>query len=692
MKQYQPENIRNVVLLSHSGAGKTTLAEAMLFNAGVINRLGKVDAGTTASDFEQDEIKRRISISTTILPYEWNSHKINILDTPGFSDFAGEVEAAVRVCEGAVIVASASSGIEVGLEKAWSYCEKNNLARIFYINKMDRENANFDKITGEIQSKFGTKCTPVQMPVGAHTDFEGVVSLIAMKYYPGEKGEETDIPAEVKAQADALREKMVESIAETDDSLMEKYLNGEELSEVELLDTLKKAIESGQLFPILAGSALQNVAVNRLMNVIDEYLPSPNGAEIKTTEDSAVQDIKIAADGPLGALVFKTSADPYVGKLTYFKVFSGELESNSQVWNANQASIERIGQLFLVRGKTQEPVAKIGAGDMGAVAKLTITATGDTLCMQEKQVKIVPASYPKTLFTVAVLPKTKADVDKMGPSLTRLTEEDPTLRVYRDPDTGETIMAGLGETQLEVAAEKMMRKFNVGVDLKTPKVPYKETITKAAKGEYKHKKQTGGHGQYGHVILELEPIHEGGENEFENKVVGGTIPKNYIPAVEKGVQDALKEGVLAGYSIVNVRTLVMDGSFHPVDSSEICFKIAGSGAFKRAMAEGNPILLEPIVNLKITIPGDNTGDIIGDLNTKRARVQGMNPDGDFNVVDAQVPLAEILRYAIDLKSMTQGRGTFSYDFDHYEEVPAHVAQKVIEEAEAEKQKLAEGKA
>jgi elongation factor G len=312
--------------------------------------------------------------------------------------------------------------------------------------------------------------------------------------------------------------------------------------------------------------------------------------------------------------------------------------------------------------------------------------------MQEKQVKIVPASYPKTLFTVAVLPKTKADVDKMGPSLTRLTEEDPTLRVYRDPDTGETIMAGLGETQLEVAAEKMMRKFNVGVDLKTPKVPYKETITKAAKGEYKHKKQTGGHGQYGHVILELEPIHEGGENEFENKVVGGTIPKNYIPAVEKGVQDALKEGVLAGYSIVNVRTLVMDGSFHPVDSSEICFKIAGSGAFKRAMAEGNPILLEPIVNLKITIPGDNTGDIIGDLNTKRARVQGMNPDGDFNVVDAQVPLAEILRYAIDLKSMTQGRGTFSYDFDHYEEVPAHVAQKVIEEAEAEKQKLAEGKA
>ena len=692
MKQYQPENIKNVVLLSHSGAGKTSLSEAMLFNAGVINRLGKVDAGTTTSDYDQDEIKRKISINTTLMPYEWHDIKVNILDTPGYSDFAGEVDAAVRVCESAVIVAAASSGMEVGTEQAWAYCEDAKLARMFFINKMDRENANFGKITGEIQAKFGTKCIPVQMPVGAHTDFKGVVSLLTMKYYSGEKGEEADIPSELKEQASSMREKMVEAIAETDDQLIEKYLNGEELSQEELLSTLKKAVADVKIFPILAGSALQNVAINRLMSMINEYLPSPQNAEIHTTEDSAIKDIKINATGPLAALVFKTSADPYVGKLTYFKVFSGELESNSQVWNVNQGNAERLGQLFIIRGKTQEPVAKISAGDMGAVAKLSITATGDTLGMQDKQVKIAPAVYPKTLFSVAVLPKTKADVDKLGPSLTRLAEEDPTLIVHRDPDTGETILSGLGETQVEVAAEKIMRKFGVAVELKAPKVPYKETITRSAKGEYKHKKQTGGHGQYGHVILELEPITGGGENEFENKVVGGTIPKNYIPAVEKGVHEAIKEGAIAGYPIVNIRTLVMDGSFHPVDSSEICFKIAGAGAFKKAMLEGNPILLEPIVNMKIKIPGDYTGDIIGDLNTKRARVQGMNPEGSNNTVDAQVPLAEILRYAIDLKSMTQGRGSFSYEFDHYEEVPSHITQKIVAEHEAEKLKMAEGKA
>jgi elongation factor G len=690
MKQYQPENIKNVVLLSHSGAGKTSLSEAMLFNAGVINRLGKVDAGTTTSDYDQDEIKRKISINTTLMPYEWHDIKVNILDTPGYSDFAGEVDAAVRVCESAVIVAAASSGMEVGTEQAWAYCE--DAARLFFINKMDRENANFGKITGEIQAKFGTKCIPVQMPAGAHTDFKGVVSLLTMKYYSGEKGEEADIPSELKEQASSMREKMVEAIAETDDQLIEKYLNGEELSQEELLSTLKKAVADVKIFPILAGSALQNVAINRLMSMINEYLPSPQNAEIQTTEDSAIKDIKINATGPLAALVFKTSADPYVGKLTYFKVFSGELESNSQVWNVNQGNAERLGQLFIIRGKTQEPVAKISAGDMGAVAKLSITATGDTLGMQDKQVKIAPAVYPKTLFSVAVLPKTKADVDKLGPSLTRLAEEDPTLIVHRDPDTGETILSGLGETQVEVAAEKIMRKFGVAVELKAPKVPYKETITRSAKGEYKHKKQTGGHGQYGHVILELEPITGGGENEFENKVVGGTIPKNYIPAVEKGVHEAIKEGAIAGYPIVNIRTLVMDGSFHPVDSSEICFKIAGAGAFKKAMLEGNPILLEPIVNMKIKIPGDYTADIIGDLNTKRARVQGMNPEGSNNTVDAQVPLAEILRYAIDLKSMTQGRGSFSYEFDHYEEVPSHITQKIVAEHEAEKLKMAEGKA
>jgi elongation factor G len=692
MKQFQPESIRNVVLLSHSGAGKTSLSEAILFNAGIINRLGKVDAGTTTSDYDPDEIKRKISINTTLLPYEWQDTKINLLDTPGYLDFAGEVDAAVRVCEGAIIVAAASSGVEVGTEQAWAYCENAKLARLFFINKMDRENANFNKITAELQAKFGTKCIPVQMPVGAHTDFKGVISLLTMKYYAGEQGNETEIPSELKEQVAAMREKMVEAIAETDDTLIEKYLNGEELSQDELLSTLKKAIVDGKVFPILAGSALQNIGIKRLMGVVYEYLPSPKDAKINTAEDSAVKDIKIDKSGPLAALVFKTSADPYVGKLTYFKVFSGELESNSQVWNVNQGNAERFGQLFIIRGKNQEPTAKVGAGDMGAVAKLSITVTGDTLGAQDKPVKIAPATYPKTLFSVAVLPKTKADVDKLGSSLARLAEEDPTLHVHRDLDTGETILSGLGETQLDVAAEKMMRKFGVGVELKMPKVPYKETITIAAKGEYKHKKQTGGHGQYGHVVLELEPMPSGGENVFENKVVGGTIPRNYIPAVEKGVHEAIKEGVLAGYPIVNLKTNVLDGSFHPVDSSEICFKIAGAGAFRKALIDGHPILLEPIVNIKIRVPGDYTGEIIGDLNTKRARVHGMNPEGDYNNIDAQVPLSEVLRYAIDLKSMTQGRGVFSIEFDHYEEVPSHITQKIVAEHEAEKQKMAEGKA
>ncbi|MDD4873598.1 MAG: elongation factor G [Dehalococcoidales bacterium] len=688
MKQFQPESIRNVVLLSHSGAGKTSLSEAILFNAGVINRLGKVDAGTTTSDYDPDEIKRKISISTTLLPYEWQDTKTNLLDTPGYSDFAGEVNAAVRVCEGAIIVAAASSGVEVGTEQAWQYCEDAKLARFIFINKMDRENANFDKITGELQTKFGSRCIPLQMPVGTHTGFTGIVSLLTMKYYPGEKGEESEIPAEVKEQAVFLHDKMVEAVAETDDSLIEKYLNGEELSQQELLTTLKKAIINGDITPILAGSALQNIGIKRLMGAICDYLPSPQGAKIRTTPDSAVKDIITDTKGPQAALVFKTSADPYVGKLTYFRVYSGEFESNSQVWNINQNSHERIGQLFIIRGKNQEPIAKIGAGDMGAVAKLSITATGDTLVFQDKSVKVAPVTYPNTTFNVAVLPKTKADVDKLGSSLTRLAEEDLTLLVHRDPDTGETILSGLGETQLEVAAEKMQRKFGVGVDLKTPRVPYKETITMAAKGEYKHKKQTGGHGQYGHVILELEPVPGGGDNVFENKVVGGTIPKNYIPAVEKGVHEAIKEGVLGGYPIVNIKTMVLDGSFHPVDSSEICFKIAGAGAFRRALTEGHPILLEPIVNIKITVPSDYTGDIIGDLNTKRARVQGMNPEGDFNVIDAQVPLSEVMRYAIDLKSMTQGRGIFTTEFSHYEEVPSHITQKIVAEHEAEKQKPA----
>ncbi|MFH1662665.1 MAG: elongation factor G [Chloroflexota bacterium] len=685
MKQFQPENIRNIVLLSHGGAGKTSLSEAILFTSGEIKRLGRVDTDNTTSDYDPDEIKRKISINLTLLPCQWQDKKINLVDVPGYSDFIGEVRAAVRVCEGSIIIVSAASGIEVGTEQAWEYSEDAGMARLIFINKMDRENANFNKTVEQIQSRFGNKCIPLQIPVGAHNDFKGIIDLLTLKCYIGDKAEESEIPASLKDQADSMREKMVETIAEVDDVMIEKYLGGEEISREELVKSLKKAALSGKIVPVLTGSALQNVAISQLLDAVCNYLPSPSEAEIVTSDDSKTIDIKPDQQSPLAALVFKTSADPYVGKLTYFRVFSGAIDSNSQIWNVNQNSVERIGQLFIIRGKNQEAVPKIEAGDIGAVAKLNITVTGDTLGVQDKPVKIVPTTFPEPVYSVAVHPKTKADLDKLGSALTRMTEEDLTLRMHRDKDTGETILSGMGDTQLDVAAEKMQRKFGVGVELTTPKVPYKETITQPAKAEYKHRKQSGGHGQYGHVLLELTPLPRDSANEFLSTVVGGSVPKNYIPAVEKGVNEAVKEGVLAGFPVVNVKASIYDGSYHPVDSSEICFKIAGAGAFRRGLSEGQPILLEPIMDIKVIVPGDFTGDIISDMNTKRARVHGMNPAGGSNAIEAQAPLAEVLRYAIDLKSITQGKGTFSMEFSHYEEVPAHISQKIIDERKAERE-------
>ncbi|MCL2149484.1 MAG: elongation factor G [Dehalococcoidia bacterium] len=682
MKQYPSEKIRNIVLLSHSGAGKTTLSEALLFVTGAINRLGKIEAGNTTSDYDPDEVKRHISINLSILPCEWHETKLNLIDSPGYIDFVGEVRSAVRVSEGAIIVVAATSGIEVGTELTWGYAEEAGLARMVFVSKMDRENANFLKVVEQFRARYGAKCVPLQLPVGSHVDFKGVVDLLSMKAFMGSASEEGDIPAEFASKAQELRAQMVEAVAETDDDLMEKYLGGEELGQNELAAGLKKAVAGGKIIPILVGSGLQNIGARELLNAIVEFMPSPQGCPIVFAEDSAVKDADIS--GPLSALVFKTTADPYVGKLTYFRVFTGAMDSNSQVWDVNQNAAERIGQLYMLRGKAQEAVNRVEAGDIGAVAKLSAAATGDTLGIQDKAVKLPPATFPKPIFNVAVHPKTKADLDKMGTSLVRLTEEDPTLRVYRDPDTAETILSGMGDTQVDVAAERMQRKFGVGVDLKPPKVPYRETITRSVKAEFKHKKQTGGHGQYGHVMLELEPLPQGSPNEFTNRVVGGAIPKNYIPAVEKGVVEGYKEGMLAGYPVVGIRVAVYDGSFHPVDSSEICFKIAGSQALKKGLAEGNPIMLEPIVKIKVTVPNDFTGDILSDLNTKRARVQGMNPHGDINTIEAEVPMAEMLRYATDLKSITQGRGTYVLELSHYEQVPSHITEKIIADREAEK--------
>jgi len=650
--------------------------------------MGKVDDGNTTSDYDPDEVKRKISLSLALLPCKWRDNKINLIDTPGYSDFVGEVKSAMRVCEGAAIVICAASSVEVGTEQVWNYCEDAELPRIIYINKMERENADFFKTMGEVESTFGDKCLPIQIPVGSQDSFEGIIDLMLMKYFTGSKGTEAEIPSSIVEQANTYRTKMIEAIAGVDEALIEKYLNDEELSLEELQKGLQQGVATGKIVPVLAGSATQNIGIIPFLDAICSYIPSPQEHDVITLDDSGKEKAqKAARDGSMAAIVFKTSADPYVGKLTYFRVYNGVLESNSQIWNSTRNEAERIGQLFLQRGKTQEPITRIEAGDMGVVAKLNVTNTGDTLCMKDKQVKLAPIIFPAPIFSGAVQPKSKADLDKLGSSLARLAEEDPTLQVRREQGTGETIMAGIGETQLEVAVEKMLRKFGVGVLLAMPKVPYKETITVPSKGEYKHKKQTGGHGQYGHVLLQLEPLPRSSGNEFVNKVVGGTIPRNYIPAVEKGVLDTTNEGgSVAGYPVVDIRTTVYDGSFHPVDSSEICFKIAGSQALKKGMAGGQPVLLEPIVNMKVIVPDNYTGDIIGDLNNKRARVQGMNPHGGKNEIDVQAPLAEIQRYAIDLKSMTQGRGTYTYTFSHYEEVPVHITQKIVAERQAEKEK------
>jgi elongation factor G len=683
MPKYGLDNIRNIVLLSHGGAGKTSITEAMLFNAGAISRLGRVDDGSTTSDYDPDEIKRKISINLSLLPVEWRDNKINVIDAPGYTDFVGEIRAGMRVSESAVIVVCAASGVEVGTEMVWGYCEESKLPRLVFVNKMDRENADFAKVVGEIKAKLGARCVPLQLTIGAHTGFQGVVDLLSMKAYTGAgpQTKEVEVPAAVKVQADTYREKLVEAIAEVDDALIEKYLGGEAISPEELSRTLRQAVLDGRIVPILAGSGLQNVGINRLMDTICDYLPLPKERKVAISGGAAIEPKE---NLPLAALVFKTTADPYVGKLTYFRVYNGVINSNSQVFNSIQNASERIGQLFMMRGKTQEPVPQVRAGDIGAVAKLNITATGDTLCAPDKPVKLEPITFPAPIFREAMYPKTKTDVDKMGSALSRLVEEDPTLKVHRELGTGETILSGMGDTHLAVAADKMQRKFGVNVELSIPKVPYRETITVACDAEYKHKKQSGGHGQYGHVLLAFEPLPGRGNNEFADKVVGGSVPRNYIPAVEKGVVEAYQEGVLAGYPVVGVKTTLYDGSFHPVDSSEICFKIAGAQAFKKGIAEGRPILLEPIMNLKVTVPSDLTGEIIGDLNTKRARVMGMNPEGDMNVIEAQVPLSEIQRYSIDLKSMTQGRATYTMEFDHNEEVPAQITQKIIAQRQAEK--------
>ena len=686
MPQYTTEQMRNVVLLSHSGAGKTSLCEAMLYSSGAITRLGKVDQGNTTSDYDPDEVKRKISIHLSLVPCEWQGMKVNLLDTPGYADFVGEVMAAVRVADGAVIVVCAASGVEVGTELVWDYVEERKTPRLVFVNKIDRENADFLKAVEELQQSYGKRCLPIELPIGAQDDFQGVVDLVTMKAYT--QNQEGEIPDSLRSQAEGFREKLVEAAAETDDKLIAKYLEGEGLTEEEIRQGLRVATLSGQVVPVLVGSALKNLGTTSLLDAISHYLPSPKDRDqISATNTQLKKEETIALDStaPLAALVFKTSADPYVGKLTYLRVYSGTLYSDSMVWNTAKKCQERIGQLFVLRGKAQEPVPHLVAGDVGAVAKLAETSTGDTLSGRDHPLALPAIEFPQPSMSVAVHPKTKADLDKLGSSLSRLAEEDPSLQVRREADTMETILSGMGEAHLEVVADKMQRKFGVSVRIETPKVPYKETITSSTRAEYKHKKQTGGHGQYAHVFLELEPLPRGAGCEFSNRIVGGAVPKNYIPAVEKGVLEAVREGVLVGYPVVDIKVTLYDGTYHTVDSSDMAFKIAGSHALRKGLSEAQPILLEPMVSIKVTVPESLTGDIIGDLNSKRAKVMGMNQQGGWNVVEAQAPLAEVQRYAIDLRSITQGKGSFQMELSHYEEVPAHITQRIIAEREKEKE-------
>jgi len=681
--------IRNLVLLSHQGAGKTTLTESMLFTSGAIQRLGSVEDGTATSDYDPLEVERHMGINLSLLPFEWQGVKLNLIDTPGYADFIGEVRSGLRVTEGAIVVICAASGVEVGTEQMWGDAEKANLPRLIFVNKMDRDNADFFSTLKGIQAKLSPRCLPLQLPIGSQSDFQGIVDLVTMKAYTGATSQEAEVPSTLQEQAEASREKLVEAVVEIDDELINKYLEGEPINNEEIFAAIKKSTLAGKLVPVFVGSALQGIGTQQVLNGICHYSPSPEEKDAfvaKNVSTGNQEEVSPNSESPLSGLVLKTSADPYVGKLSYFRVYSGVISSNSQVWNANKNSMERIGQLFTMLGKNQQPVPQVAAGDIGAVAKLSLTTTGDTLCAREHLVIFPGIEFPKANFSMSIQPQTKSDLDKMSTVLPRICEEDPSLQTRREVDTNEFIISGVGDSHLEIVKEKIRRKFGVEVKLDLPKIPYKETITMSTKAEYKHKKQSGGHGQYGHVLLELEPLSRNGGFEFAKKIFGGAIPQNYIPSVEKGVNEAKQEGVLAGYPVVDMKVTLYDGSFHSVDSSDIAFKIAGAQALKKGLSQGEPVLLEPIMNLTITVPEMYTGDIASDLNTKRGRVLGMNPSDGINVIEAQAPYAELLRYAIDLRSMTQGRASFAMEFDHYDEVPAHLTQKIT----ADKKKAGKG--
>lgn len=679
------DKLRNICLVSHGGTGKTSLTEAILFNGGATDRLGKVVDGNTTTDYDPEETKRKISISTSIACCDWKGHKINIIDTPGYFDFIGEVRSGVRVADACIIPIAAKSGNQAGIEKAWDFANEHKIPKILFVNKMDEPNVNFFNVLEELRDKYGKSLAPFIIPIISGETLKGFVNVVNMKAHEiqNDKMTEMPVPDDLKDEINKLHDMIVEAVAETDEQLLEAFLSGQEFTVEEVQKGLRAGILDGSIAPVFCGSATSNIGVIQLMNAIIEYCPSPEdrGSVQATKPGNADQkvDLKPVSTGSASALVFKTIADPFVGKLSLFRVYSGTLKSNSSIYNSSQDKSEKVGQVFFLRGKKQIPTDKVETGDIGAIAKLQFTLTGDTLCDQSNAVLLPRIDFPNAEIFLAIEPKAKGDEEKISTGLHRLMEEDPTMKLEMNSETHQLLLYGMGEQHLDVVASKLKAKFQTEVTLKDPKIPYRETIKKKVKVEGKHKKQSGGHGQYGHVWIEFEP----GQTEdltFTETIFGGSVPKQYIPAVEKGLREAITTGVLAGCPVVNLKATLVDGSYHDVDSSEMAFKLAANLAFKAGLVQASPVLLEPIMKVEVTVPDSYMGDVIGDMNKRRGRILGMNPIGNgLQKVEAEVPLAEVFKYSTDLRSMTQGRGKFQLSFERYEEAPPNISTKVVEE-------------
>ncbi len=696
MKRVEPSHIRNMGTFGHGGEGKTSLAEAILFDTGENTRLGRVDEGSSIMDFDPEEINRKISISASLSHFEWDKHQFHIIDTPGYANFIAEAKASMRIVDGAIIVVGGNSGVKVQTETVWGYANEFGVPRILYVSRMDMERADFLKVVEEVKKTFPSQpAIPVQLPVGREGNFKGVVDLIQRKaYLYREDGsgqfELREVPPDMKEEVDRLREKLVEAVVEVDDQLMEKYLESGEISTEETIQCLRRGTMERRLVPALCGSSIRNMGIQPLLDLMVSCLPSPlergpvQGKNVKTGE-LEIREPK--EDSPFSAFVFKTIADPFAGKLSLFRVYSGSINADSTVYNSKKDVKERIGQIFLLEGKKQKPVGFASVGDIVAVAKLKETTTGDTFSDEKRPILFEGTKLPLPMITYALTPKSKGDEDKIAASLARIHEEDPTMTMGRDEQTGEVLLSGVGQTHVEVIVEKLKRKFGVEVNLSVPKVPYKETIRGSKTGVvYRHKKQTGGRGQFAEVHIDISSLPRGTGFEFENALTGMNVPRNFVPAVEKGIAEAMQSGVLGGYPVVDVKVRFYDGKSHEVDSSEMAFKIASIMAFKKGVQEANPVLLEPIMKVEVTAPDENIGDVIGDLNSRRGRVLRVDSKGNYQVIQANVPMSEMLKYAPDLNSKTGGRGTFTMEFSRYEEVPAQLSEKVIAQAKKDKEK------